>query len=69
MRKYKVIYCEADNPTVKTTVVESFGEAFLRVECEGKGWQVLLIQDVEHIRDCCLYAAAPYMSRRRICRL
>lgn len=48
MAKYRVLYREAGNPTLKRTVMESFGEAYLRAECEGKGWQVLLIKNAEN---------------------
>ena len=47
MAKYTVIYREMGSPKPKQTVVESFGEAYLRAECEGKGWQVLLIRSAE----------------------
>ena len=49
MAKYSVIYRESGNPTPKKTTMESFGEAFLRSECAGKGWQVLLIRSAEEI--------------------
>lgn len=42
-----MIYREAGNPKPKQTVIESFGEAYLRTECEGKGWQVLFIKSAE----------------------
>jgi len=45
MAKYSVIYREFGNPATKKTTLESFGEAYLRAECEGKGWQVLLIRE------------------------
>ena len=48
MAKYSVIYRESGNPAPKQTVMESFGEAYLRAECEGKGWQVLLIRSAEN---------------------
>ncbi len=47
MAKYSVIYRELGNPKPKQTTMESFGEAYLRAECEGKGWQVLLIRSAE----------------------
>lgn len=47
MAKYSVIYREYGNPAPKKTVMESFGESYLRAECEGKGWQVLLIRSAE----------------------
>lgn len=47
MAKYSVIYRELGNPKPKQTILESFGEAYLRAECEGKGWQVLLIRSAE----------------------
>jgi len=46
MAKYSVIYRELGDPKPKQTTMESFGEAYLRTECEGKGWQVLLIKGV-----------------------
>lgn len=49
MAKYSVIYRESGNPQPKQAVMESFGEAHLRAECEGKGWQVLLIKSVEDL--------------------
>ena len=48
MAKYSVIYREAGNPKPKQTTMESFGEPYLRVECEGRGWQVLLIRLAEN---------------------
>lgn len=45
MAKYRVIYREFGNPATKKTTLESFGEAYLRAECEGKGWQVLFIKE------------------------
>jgi len=45
MAKYSVIYREPGNPKPKQTTVESFGEAYARAECEGRGWQVLLIRE------------------------
>lgn len=47
MARYSVIYRELGNPQTKQTTMESFGESFLRAECEGKGWQVLLIRSAE----------------------
>ena len=47
MAKYSVIYREGGNPSPKKAVMESFGESYLRVECEAKGWQVLLIRSAE----------------------
>ncbi len=47
MAKYSVIYRELGNPKPKQVVLESFGESYLRSECEGKGWQVLLIRSAE----------------------
>ena len=49
MAKYSVIYRESGNPQPKQAVMESFGEAHLRAECEGKGWQVLLIISAEDL--------------------
>lgn len=49
MAKYRVIYREPGNPKPKQTTLESFGEAYLRAECEGKGWQVLLMQTAEDL--------------------
>ena len=46
MAKFSVIYREPGNPKPKQTTMESFGEAYLRSECEGKGWQVLLIRSL-----------------------
>lgn len=45
MAKYRVIYREVGNPRPKQTTMESFGEAYLRIECDGRGWQVLLIRE------------------------
>ena len=45
--KYSVIYREPGNPKPKQSVLEGFGEAYVRSECEGKGWQVLLIRSAE----------------------
>ncbi len=45
MAKYSVIYREPGNLTPKKATMESFGEAYLMAECEGKGWQVLLIKE------------------------
>lgn len=47
MAKYSVIYREAGSAKPKQATVESFGEAYVRAECEGKGWQVLLIRSAE----------------------
>ena len=47
MAKYSVIYREPGNPAPKQTVMESFGESYLRAECAGKGWQVLYIKTAE----------------------
>ena len=44
MAKYSVVYRELGNPKPKQATLESFGEAYLRTECEGKGWQILLIK-------------------------
>lgn len=49
MAKYSVIYRESGNPKPKQTTMESFGEAYLRAECEGKGWQILLIRSAEDL--------------------
>lgn len=49
MAKYRVIYREPGNPKTSQTTLESFGEAFLRAECEAKGWQVLLIRSAENM--------------------
>lgn len=45
MAKYRVIYREFGNPAPKKVSIESFGEAYVRAECEGKGWQVLFIKE------------------------
>ena len=47
MAKYSVIYREAGNPKPKQAKMESFGEPYLRAECEGRGWQILLIRSAE----------------------
>ncbi len=47
MAKYSVIYRELGNPKPKQAILESFGESYLRSECEGRGWQVLLIRSAE----------------------
>ena len=47
MAKYRVIYREPGNPAVKKTTLESFGEAYVRAECEGRGWQVLYIKSAD----------------------
>ena len=47
MAKYSVIYREFGDTKPKKATMESFGEAYLRAECEGKGWQVLLIRSAE----------------------
>lgn len=49
MAKYRVIYRESGSPKPKQTTMESFGEAYLRAECEGKGWQVLLIRSADDL--------------------
>ena len=49
MAKYSVIYREPGNPKTNKTTLESFGESFLRAECEAKGWQVLLIRSAENM--------------------
>jgi len=46
MAKYSVIYREAGIAKPKQTTLESYGESYLRAECEGKGWQVLLIKQL-----------------------
>lgn len=46
MAKFSVIYREPGNPKPKQATMESFGDAYLRSECEGRGWQVLLIKDI-----------------------
>lgn len=62
--KYRVIYREAGDQTPKQIVMTGFGEAFVKAECEAKGWQVLLIQNAGSKRDMrCLYAAAPFTRR------
>lgn len=45
MAKYRVIYREPGSPKPKLTSVEGFGESYVRAECEGKGWQVLMIHE------------------------
>ena len=47
MAKYKVIYREPGEVAPKQSTMESFGESYLRTECEGRGWQVLLIKPVK----------------------
>lgn len=47
MARYSVIYREAGNPKPKQAKMESFGEPYLRAECEGRGWQILLIRSAE----------------------
>lgn len=47
MAKFKVVYRENGNPKPKQAIMESFGEAYLRSECEGKGYHVLLIRSAE----------------------
>ena len=47
MARYNVIYREYGDPRPKQATMESFGESYLRTECEGKGWQVLLIRSAE----------------------
>ncbi len=47
MAKYRVMYHEMGSPELKRATMESFGEAYLRAECEGKGWQVIFIQSAE----------------------
>lgn len=47
MAKYRVIYREQGNPQPKQAVLESFGESYLRAECQGKGWDILLIRSAE----------------------
>lgn len=49
MAKYTVMYVEPGNPTPKKATMESFGEAFLRDECQGRGWQVLVIRSAEDV--------------------
>ena len=63
--KYRVIYREAGDQTPKQSVMTGFGEAFVKAECEAKGWQVLLIQQNADINgdSRCLYAAAPFARR------
>ncbi|MGN0854793.1 MAG: type II secretion system F family protein [Kiritimatiellia bacterium] len=47
MAKFSVIYREGGNPRPKSAIMESFGESYLRAECEGKGYHVLLIRSAE----------------------
>ena len=47
MAKYKVIYREMGNAQPKQAIMESFGESYLRAECQGRGWDILLIQSAE----------------------
>ena len=62
--KYRVIYREAGDQTPKQIVMTGFGEAFVKAECEARGWQILLIQNAGRKRDMrCLYAAAPFKRR------
>lgn len=49
MAKYSVIYREPGNLTPKKATMDSFGEAYLMAECEGKGWQVILIKSAEDL--------------------
>ncbi|MGN0851752.1 MAG: type II secretion system F family protein [Kiritimatiellia bacterium] len=49
MAKYSVIYREPGNSRPKQITMDSFGESYLRAECEGKGWQVLLIRAAENL--------------------
>lgn len=60
--KYRVIYREADDQPPKQIVMTGFGEAFVKAECEAKGWQVLLTRNDECVPRC-LYAAAPFKRR------
>jgi type II secretory pathway component PulF len=47
MAKFKVIYREMGNAQPKQAIMDSFGESYLRAECQGKGWDILLIQSAE----------------------
>lgn len=47
MAKYKVIYREMGNAQPKQAIMDSFGESYLRTECQGRGWDILLIQSAE----------------------
>ena len=49
--QYVVIYREPGTPKPKQTTMEGYGEAFLRAECEAKGWQILLIREKKAKRD------------------
>ena len=49
--QYVVIYREPGAPKPKQTTMEGYGEAFLRAECEAKGWQILLIREKKAKRD------------------
>ena len=49
MAKFRVLYRESGNPNPKQAVFESLGEAYLRAECESKGWQILLIRSAEDL--------------------
>lgn len=49
--QYVVIYREPGIPKPKQTTMEGYGEAFLRAECEAKGWQILLIREKKAKRD------------------
>ena len=47
MAKYSVIYREAGSPKPRQAVLENAAEAYVRAECEARGWQVLLIRSAE----------------------
>ena len=47
MAKFSVMYREAGSPEMKRSMMEGFGESYLRAECEAKGWQVLYIKSAE----------------------
>ena len=49
--QYVVIYRELGGVKPKQTTMEGYGEAFLRAECEAKGWQILLIREKKAKRD------------------
>ena len=49
MTKFTVIYREAGESSPKRVVLKGDDESSLRRECEGRGWQVLLIRDAESV--------------------
>ena len=49
MTKFTVIYRESGESSPKRVVLKGDDESSLRRECEGRGWQVLLIRDAESV--------------------